>query len=115
MEVRTQPFGCLMIGGVIVTGVMTLGIIPLAIFGAMRAWPQVMDERGVTTRGGRRVDWSDVNKVAHLVTRTLLTSTEAWTFHSLKGNFVIVPSKLVDGERVLEYALAHAPARANQR
>jgi len=104
MEVRVAEMSGAMGFGVVVSTVLTLGLAPLAMLLAMRSWPKQMDERGATTRGGRRIEWRDVTDIVRVITKAHGATTERYDFKSPKGTVTIVPSRLVDGFAVLMYA-----------
>ncbi len=113
MEVRIiQPSGCLMWG----LGILTLGIAPLFIKQQQRSWPAYLDDEGVTTRGGKRIAWSEFTRVVRVVTRlTSGTTIERYELHSPHGKVLVPTERLVNGQEVVRFILEHLPASALKR
>lgn len=112
MEVQIIPIsGCMMF----FLGVLTLGIAPLSIKLKERNWPKRLDEQGVLTRSGKFIAWDEFTKIEKVITRIQgsgVTTTERYDVHSPKGVVSIVPHRLVNGEKVLQYVLERLPERA---
>jgi hypothetical protein len=49
-----------------VFGVITIGIVPLAVALELRKWPRTFDRTGLVTRGGLRIPWSELSSVTWL-------------------------------------------------
>ncbi len=97
----------------VLLGVLTLGIAPLAISLQMRSWPARLDEKGVTTRGGKYIRWDEFSRAVRVTTRIASGMTvERYELHSPQGKVLVPTERLVDGERVAQYILDRLPERA---
>lgn len=47
-------------------GLLTFGILPLVMVFELRKWPRVFDRKGLETRGGLRIPWSELSSVSWL-------------------------------------------------
>lgn len=108
MEVQVAPMsGCT----TILLGIFTLGIAPLSIKLTERKWPKRVNEQGLLTRGGKFIAWNEFTKIEKVITRIEGSSvtTERYDLHSPKGVVSIVPHRLVDGNKVLQYVWERLP------
>ena len=106
MEVKVNPMpGCLML----ILGIFTLGIAPIAIKLKERGWPKSLDEHGLITRAGKRIEWSEFTKFEKVITNVQGTITERYDIHSSKGTVAVVVYRLQEGQQVLEYIWQHLP------
>ena len=104
MEVKVIPMpGCLML----VLGIFTLGIAPIAIKLKERSWPKLLDENGLVTRGGKRIEWIEFTKFEKVITRVQGTTTERFDLLSPKGTVSVVAYRLQEGAQVLEFISRH--------
>lgn len=111
MEVKIIPIsGCAQI----FLGVVTLGMAPLIGWLNERSWPKEVDEKGLVTRGGTRIDWKEFTKATKVITNIGRTGakTEHYELLSSKGRVVVAAYRLVSGNDVLEFVLRHLPASA---
>ena len=109
MEVKVIPMsGCLML----ILGIFTLGVAPIAIKLKERGWPKSLDEQGLVTRGGKRIEWSEFTKFEKVITNVQGTITERYDLHSSKGVVSVVVYRLQEGDQVLEYIWQHLPESA---
>ncbi len=106
MEVKVIPMpGCLML----VLGIFTLGIAPILIKLKERSWPKLLDEKGLVTRGGKRIEWIEFTKFERVITRVQGTTTERFDLLSPQGTVSVVVYRLQEGAQVLEYISQHLP------
>jgi hypothetical protein len=109
MEVKVIPMsGCMML----ILGVFTLGVAPIGIKLNERNWPKLLDEQGLVTRGGKRIEWSEFTKFQKVITRVQGTTTERFDLHSPKGIVAVVVYRLQEGDQVLEYIWQRLPESA---
>ncbi len=113
MEVKIFKLsGCL----TFVLGVFTLGIAPLAIWSQQRQWPAYLDENGLTTRSGKRIAWDEFTRAVRVVTRVASGVTvERYELHSPQGKVLVPTERLVNGQDVVQYILAHLPERTFEK
>ncbi len=113
MDVKILPLnGCLQI----ILAVFTLGLAPLLTWLNERGWPKSLDEQGLTTRGGRRIAWSDFTRITEVVTR--LNSGGTTVHYELKhpqGKVVVAVYRLQDGQQVFDYIWQRLPERAKKQ
>ena len=109
MEVKIKPLsGCATVG----LGCLTLGLMPLFAWLNQRNWPQLVDEQGLTTRKGTRIEWSAFTKMTKVVTRMSGSSTpmaEHYELASPKGKVIVAAYRLENGDQVLDYIWQHLP------
>ena len=109
MEVKVTAMpGCLML----ILGIFTLGVAPIAIKLKERGWPKSLDEQALVTRGGKRIEWIEFTKFEKVITRVQGTTTERYDLHSPKGTVSVVVHRLQEGTQVLEYIWQHLPESA---
>jgi hypothetical protein len=111
MVVRIHPLsGCLLL----VLGLFTLGVAPLAIWLVRRRWPAGLDERGIDLANGARVQWSDVRGVKRV--HVLLEGREVAQRFDLDtataGRVSFVMGQIGNSDEVMDYVFAHLPERA---
>src|SRR5215207_8295989 len=108
MDIKIKPVsGCLQI----FLGVFTFGVAPLAGWLSQRTWPQSVDDKGLTTRGGTRIAWDEFTKVTKVITRIGRTSTktEHYELSGSKGKVVVAPYRLENGTQVVDYIWLRLP------
>ncbi len=112
MEVKiVKSQGCLMA----LLGVLTLGLGPLMVYLQQRQWPARLDAAGVTTRGGKFIPWTAFTRVTRTTTRvTLGAAVERYDLYAPAGHVIVPPGRLVNGQQVVAYLLAHLPAELLQ-
>lgn len=109
MEVRIRPMpGCLMV----ILGVCSLGVAPLAIKMKEKHWPRTVDDSGLTTRGGRFVAWPEFTRIVKVVTNVDGTVTERYDLHAPTGTVGIVLSRMEDSQTVFNYIWERLPESA---
>lgn len=92
--------------------VLTLGVFPLAYLIQTRSWPKLVDESGLTTRGGTYILWREftkITKVTMCVTRGSSSTVEHYELRSPKGKVIVAVYRLVNGPQVFEYITSHLP------
>ncbi len=113
MEVKKLPFsGCLQF----ILGIFTVGVFPLVVWLSERNWPKSMDEQCLVTRGGRRIDWTDFNKITKVVTQVNRGSAgiEKYELQYPQGKVDVVVYRLEQGQQVLEYIWKRLPDQIKQ-
>ena len=108
MEVHKIPLsGC----SQILLSILTLGVAPLSIWLNERNWPRFMDEQGLITRGGQRMDWTDFNKITKIITEVNTGSvrTEKYELRHPQGKVDVVIYRLENGSQVFDYIWDHLP------
>lgn len=102
LQIRPIPLsGCFMV----VTGVLTLGVAPLAIWWTQRRWPKLMNADGFVTSAGKRYRWSDIRALRRVITIVNNVRTERFDLETERGAVAhIVVHRLHQGDQVLAYA-----------
>lgn len=109
MQVKVIPMsGCMMF----FLGVLTLGIAPLAIKLKERSWPKEVDEEGLVTRAGVRIPWGEFTQATRVISNVRGTVTERYDLVWPGGKVSIVPSRLEESSKVLQYIWDRLPDRA---
>jgi hypothetical protein len=113
MEVKKIPLsGCMQI----ILAVFSLGIGPLMISMQERSWPQLVDEQGLVTRGGKRIAWNEFTKATKVITR--IGSSDGTTVHYElrypQGKVIVMVHRLQNGQQVADYILNRLPESAFQ-
>ncbi len=109
MEVQVRPMpGCLMV----VLGICTLGVAPLAIKMKEKHWPKTMDEAGMTTRGGKRIEWGEFSEIVKIVTNVDGTVTERYDLRSPKGTVGVYLARIENAQEAFDYIWERLPDSA---
>ena len=113
MEVRVAKLpGCFMV----LLGVLSFGIAPLAIWWQQRNWPARVDETGLTTRAGKFIPWNEFTRVVRVATQlgsgATATRVERLELHSPYGKVFIPTERLLDSTQVVAYILDYLPEQA---
>jgi hypothetical protein len=112
MKVEIKPLsGCMKI----TLGVLTLGVFPLFYWLNLRNWPKLVDEQGLVTRKGTRIEWSQFTKFKKVITYMRGGQIEHFELSSPKGKIVVAPYRLVNGDQVLDYIWQRLPEQAKQK
>lgn len=112
MEVKIKPLsGCLMV----FLWVFTWGVAPLIIWFGQRSWPKSVDEQGLVTRKGTRIEWGEFTRFKKVVTYMRGGQVEHFELKSPKGKVIVVVYRLVNGDQVLDYIWQHLPEQAKQQ
>ena len=108
MEVRLRPAvpGCVTVP----LAILSLGLIPLMTRRAERHFIARMDDQGFETRGGRRIAWSEVERVQRTIgkVRGVELSDELLVYTS-KGRFSLPTWRIDNAEEALAYLVSHEP------
>jgi uncharacterized Tic20 family protein len=109
MEVRAVTLGgC----ALLIFGVMSLGIAPLAIWWSMRRWPNWVDDQGLRLRSGAQIGWQQVTRVVKVISDVNGTVVTRYDLHSKIGVIRVVPDRLHGGDEVLGFILQRVPPSA---
>jgi hypothetical protein len=85
--------------------VMTVGAMGLFLWWHLRRWPARLDPDGMTLRNGKRLAWSEIAGVQHVVAMMYgLRFIERWEVRGRSALAVIVPNMLSEGKAVLDFA-----------
>ncbi|HEY3997592.1 MAG TPA: hypothetical protein VGO93_01925 [Candidatus Xenobia bacterium] len=89
---------------------MTFGLFPLILRAGEAHLPKIVDEQGVTTRGGKRYAWTDFTRATRVKVRGkggyILSDEILLDSPTGKVGFL---ARMVDADKVKEYALQHLP------
>lgn len=102
LDIRPIPLsGCF----TVVTGILTLGVAPLAIWWTQRRWPKVMNAEGFVTSAGKRYRWTEIRALRRVITIVNNVRTERFDLETERGAVAhIVVHRLNQGDQVLAYA-----------
>ena len=109
MDIKIVPLSR---GLMVVLGVCTLGIAPLAIRMKEKHWPKSVDESGLITRGGKRYAWGDFTKVLKVITNVSGTVTERYDLRASSGTVGIFPGRIQNAQQVMDYIWRRLPEEA---
>lgn len=111
MEVRAVTMGgCIMV----VFGLMTLGVFPLAIWWSTRRWPVWVDDQGLKLKSGAQIGWQQITRVVKIISDVDGTIATRYELNSALGVIRVVPDRLHGGQEILGYILQRVPPSALQ-
>jgi hypothetical protein len=107
VQLTPRPFGCL----IIFLGLISFWIIPLIIRSQEAAYAKRLDDEGITTKGGKRISWSDLKQAKH--TRYKMGATggiiEAYSFTTTKGRVSFLSNRIKNFDEVMHYIWSKVP------
>lgn len=125
VQLRPEVPGCLTL---LLAG-LSLGLVPILMRWNERHFARRMDEDGVTTRGGRRIAWSEVTAIRRaqgivrpgrrvlevrytddLYTRASRVTSDEYLLESPKGRVSVPFWRAANGEALRAFTLEHVPA-----
>lgn len=90
--------------------VISLGVIPLAMKAGEKHFIARMDEDGLTTRGGKRIAWDEIERVQRTVgTVKGVRMSDELVVHTAKGRVSLPTWRAENAEEALVYFGAHSP------
>lgn len=93
-------------------GLMSLGVVPLAMWFGSRKFPRTLDAEGVTLRNGQRLKWSELTPIKMVTQRG---GVLGWKLEAQDGRFANFPyASLVDSDRVCQLALDRIASARHQ-
>jgi hypothetical protein len=111
VEVTLRPplRGCLMV----LLAVITLGAYPLMRRVLERPFIARMDDEGFETRAGKRVAWSEVTQIKHVVGEVSGAKlSDEYVVRSSKGRSTLPVWRATNGMEALDYLIQRAPQEA---
>ena len=111
MEVTLKPpfGGCLML---LIT-VVTLGAYPLLRRMSERHFIARMDDYGFETRAGKRVNWSEVSQIEHVLGKVNgVRMSDEYVVRSPQGRSSLPVWRATTGTEALDYLIQRAPQAA---
>jgi hypothetical protein len=111
VEVTLRPplRGCLML----LLAIITLGIYPLMRRMLERPFIARMDDEGFETRAGKRVAWSEVTQIKHVVGELNGAElSDEYVIRSSKGRSTLPVWRATNATQALDYLIQRAPQAA---
>lgn len=112
MQIQYMDFGCLEWAGC----VFSLGLLPILLWSANKNGPVALDERGMTLKDGRRVEWDQITKVKATDVYVNATASRQGTYAGTRfsiehgdGSVKFNTGRMVQGRELVSYILAHLP------
>ena len=108
MEVKLRPpfHGCL----IALVTLATLGMYPLLRRMGERHFIRRMDDAGVETRSGKRIAWSELTGVTHVVGKVEgVRFSDEYVLNSEKGKVSLPLWRVENANEALEFMLRHLP------
>jgi hypothetical protein len=107
VQLTPRPFGCF----IVFLGLISFWIIPLVIRSQEAAYAKRLDDEGITTLGGKRIPWSELNQAKH--TRYKMGTPggiiEAYRFTSSKGAIGFLSNRIKNFDEVMCYVWSKVP------
>ena len=107
VQLTPRPFGCF----IVLLGFISFWIIPLMIRSQEAVYATRLDDKGIATKGGKCILWSDLKQVKH--TRYKIGATgktiEAYRFSSTKGSVGFLSNRMKNFDEVMSYVWSKVP------
>ncbi len=108
VEVRLRPGvpGCVTLP----LAVLTLGLLPVLMRMGEKHFIARVDEGGFTSRGGTRVQWSELQRVERVVGKVQgMQMSDEFLFYTAKGRFSLPLWRMENAGEVKAFIDAHTP------